>query len=62
MCEEEEKKKVYVSPQISVVEVELEQGIAAGSAQINPGTTGEDGIATDWDAGSGDQTEVVTWE
>ncbi|WP_322545194.1 hypothetical protein [Elizabethkingia miricola] len=59
---ETEKKKTYVSPILEVTEVEMEWGIAAGSAQVTPGSTGTDGIDTDWDSGSGDQTDGITWE
>ena len=33
------KKLAYVSPLISTVNVEMEQGIAAGSANINSGSS-----------------------
>lgn len=31
----------YVAPQVTVIVVELEQGIAAGSAQVNPGNSSD---------------------
>jgi len=48
--EEEKKKKEYVSPQFLVVEIEMEQGIAAGSGSVDTKvTTDPDGdLATGW--------------
>ncbi|MDR0264763.1 MAG: hypothetical protein LBJ04_16210 [Sphingobacterium sp.] len=34
-------KLVYIAPRVTAQEVELEQGIAAGSANINTGSDGQ---------------------
>jgi len=38
MKKKEEKKK-YSSPQMEVMYIEMEEGIASGSATVNPGDT-----------------------
>lgn len=47
------QKARYVTPSLSIMEVEMEQGIAAGSANVNPGGTGNpnDVGSDDWDDG-----------
>ncbi|MEI2274434.1 hypothetical protein OHD16_19965 [Sphingobacterium sp. ML3W] len=35
--EKQQKRKSYVVPSVTTTIVELEQGIAAGSASVNPG-------------------------
>jgi len=54
-----QKKESYESPRIEVEEVELEQGIAAGSAEVNPGT-GDTNIDHEWDEG-GDVDQELEW-
>lgn len=41
-------KKVYTAPQIEVSTVELEDGIAAGSALARPGFPDGSGIQKEW--------------
>ena len=43
-----EKKREYVPPHIEVSFVEMEQGIAAGSAMTRPGN-GNDQITEEWE-------------
>lgn len=53
-------KKVYLSPEISVIKIEMEEGIASGSATVTPaelnGNT--DTVSTDW--GGSDTTTIDT--
>ncbi|MDR2285617.1 MAG: hypothetical protein LBE37_20560 [Sphingobacterium sp.] len=43
------KKKVYLPPQLSVVRIELESSIAAGSiGNLKPGTSSGDVEVVDW--------------
>ena len=55
-----EEKKEYKTPSISVTEIEMEQGIASGSATVTPaeinGNT--DSVTTDW--GGSDTTTIDT--
>ncbi|MYY43881.1 hypothetical protein [Elizabethkingia anophelis] len=46
----EEEKKEYEAPTISVIEIEMEQGIASGSATVTPGVTNgnTDAVSTVW--------------
>ncbi|HCD9234057.1 TPA: hypothetical protein NEG48_001030 [Elizabethkingia anophelis] len=56
-----EDKKEYVAPSISVINVEMEQGIAAGSATVTPGVDingNIDSVNTDW--GGSDTTTIDT--
>ncbi|WP_282638453.1 hypothetical protein [Sphingobacterium thalpophilum] len=46
-------KKIYISPRIDVIPVELEQGIAAGSAVDNT-------VQESWD-NSGDVEKTINW-
>ncbi|AQW94895.1 hypothetical protein [Elizabethkingia anophelis] len=39
------EKKIYSSPETSTINVEMEQGIAAGSASLRPNMT----VKTDWE-------------
>ena len=53
-------KKAYLSPEITVIEVEMEEGVASGSATVTPvevnGNT--DTVSTDW--GGSDTTTIDT--
>ena len=55
-----EEKKEYEAPSISVTEIEMEEGIASGSATVTPvevnGNT--DTVSTDW--GGSDTTTIDT--
>ncbi|MDV4042212.1 hypothetical protein CMT37_05140 [Elizabethkingia anophelis] len=56
-----EEKKEYITPCISVINVEMEQGIAAGSATVTPGVDingNVDTVSTDW--GGSDTTTIDT--
>jgi len=57
--ENHEKKMKYVSPQLNVEEVEMEQGIAAGSAAVKPGSSSNE-VKSQWDTGS-DSNSNVEW-
>ncbi|GAA4169298.1 hypothetical protein [Sphingobacterium ginsenosidimutans] len=56
----DKKKQVYVSPLLIRTEIEMESGIAAGSATLRPGDSGnpDSPKVNDWssggDVGSGD--------
>ncbi|MDV2444928.1 hypothetical protein [Elizabethkingia anophelis] len=68
MKQNEEKKEkakeiakwTYLAPQIFVEEIEMEQGIAAGSATVTPGVVNgnTDSVSTDW--GGTDTTTIDT--
>ncbi|WP_343557753.1 hypothetical protein [Sphingobacterium sp.] len=47
----EKKKEAYIAPQITVDLIELEQGIAAGSANINTGSDSQTPQEKSWDNG-----------
>ncbi|WP_407490144.1 hypothetical protein [Elizabethkingia anophelis] len=53
-------KWTYLAPQIFVEEIEMEQGIASGSATVTPGVTNgnTDAVSTDW--GGTDTTTIDT--
>ncbi|MDR2230131.1 MAG: hypothetical protein LBE39_11750 [Flavobacteriaceae bacterium] len=50
--DKEKTKYTYVSPELEVTYVEMEQGFAAGSAGSAPGMTGgnTDAVSTEWDS------------
>lgn len=48
-------KKVYVSPIVVAAVVELEQGIAAGSAEVNNNT-----VKQEWENGP-DDNRTISW-
>ncbi|KUY29914.1 hypothetical protein ATB96_17485 [Elizabethkingia ursingii] len=55
------QKKSYITPSFSVIHVEMEQGIAAGSATVTPGVDingNVDTVSTDW--GGSDTTTIDT--
>ncbi|KUY29912.1 hypothetical protein [Elizabethkingia ursingii] len=59
--EEAQMKKDYESPKFSVIEVEMEEGIASGSATVSPGVDingNTDAVSTDW--GGSDTTTIDT--
>ncbi|MEN5133291.1 hypothetical protein [Elizabethkingia anophelis] len=68
MKQNEEKKEkakeitkwTYLAPQIFVEEIEMEQGIASGSATVTPATVNgnTDSVSTDW--GGTDTTTIDT--
>ncbi|MEN5378936.1 hypothetical protein [Sphingobacterium kitahiroshimense] len=52
-------KKAYLAPQIEALPLELEYGIASGSAVVRPPAgTGE--IKTEWETGT-DRTADLDW-
>ncbi|HCD9234120.1 TPA: hypothetical protein NEG48_001093 [Elizabethkingia anophelis] len=56
-----QQKKRYESPEFSVIEVEMEEGIASGSATVSPGVDingNTDAVNTDW--GGSDTTTIDT--
>ena len=56
---EKEKKLTYIAPVCIGVIVEMEQGIAAGSANVNsPSDSGE--VKDSWETG-GDNNKTVEW-
>ncbi|HAY3542657.1 TPA: hypothetical protein JRX92_000991 [Elizabethkingia anophelis] len=62
---EEEKdlksKKEYLSPKLEIIYIELEQGIAAGSASVNVGVDVDGKVnAVDTDWGGTDDTVINT--
>ncbi|ATL43439.1 hypothetical protein OZ664_10820 [Elizabethkingia sp. HX WHF] len=57
--QESSLKKEYLPPSIEVDEVELEQGIAAGSAVVAP-TTVDGDVSQQWDTDT-DTTGTYNW-
>ncbi|MCL1668180.1 hypothetical protein M2T82_08920 [Elizabethkingia ursingii] len=51
------EKKKYVSPEIAIIRIEMESGIAAASASVTPVTVNgaSDQVPTDWE-GTDDTT------
>lgn len=47
-------RKEYLAPHIDINWVEMEQGIAAGSATVSPAVTAgnTDNVSTDWNTGT----------
>jgi hypothetical protein len=52
-------KRPYVAPAISVMMIELEQGIAAGSAKTVPDVE-TTGVSLEWETGTDKQADL-TW-
>lgn len=53
---ETKEKKVYVSPRLGIVQIEMESGIAAGS--VNP--TAEDGtVSQEWQTGDDNSGDFI---
>lgn len=54
------EKKSYQAPSVSVIHIEMEQGIAAGSASVTPAVVNgnTDSVSTDWDGS--DTTTIDT--
>ncbi|HFK5506002.1 TPA: hypothetical protein ACGZ9G_001101 [Elizabethkingia anophelis] len=54
------EKKSYQAPSVSVIHIEMEQGIAAGSASVTPAVVNgnTDNVSTDW--GGSDTTTIDT--
>jgi len=50
--EKQQKRKSYVVPSVTTTIVELEQGIAAGSASVNPGDSSNPSSPKRFDNGS----------
>ncbi|WP_454059227.1 hypothetical protein [Elizabethkingia ursingii] len=57
---QDNEKKSYLAPFVSVINIEMEQGIAAGSATVTPGLVNgnTDAVSTDW--GGSDTTTIDT--
>lgn len=55
----QEKRKTYVVPRVAATVVELEQGIAAGSASVNPGDSSNPSNpkTEDWFDGGGQNSD-----
>lgn len=49
-----ESKKTYISPKVEMITIELEQGIAAGSAEAN------NTVQQEWENGQ-DDTRTISW-
>jgi len=47
----------YVAPQLKIEEVEMEQGIAAGSAAVKPGNNSNE-VKDQWDTGADSNTNL----
>lgn len=45
---QETEKKDYIAPELEVIRVEMEQGIAAGSATVNPADNNNE-IKDEWE-------------
>ncbi len=52
-------KKTYVSPKMDIFNIELEQGIAAGSANVTPGDNTQT-VQHEWDVAP-DDTRSLDW-
>ena len=54
------EKRKYVSPEIYVIQIEMESGVAAASASVTPVTVNgaTDQIATEWEGT--DDTTITT--
>ncbi|MNE08891.1 hypothetical protein D3C87_1213910 [compost metagenome] len=50
-------RRVYQPPKVEVIFLEMEQGIAAGSAAINPSNQTGD-ILDEWDTGTDRNTDL----
>ncbi|OPB88541.1 hypothetical protein [Elizabethkingia ursingii] len=50
------ERKVYVAPEFSVMEIEMEQGIAAGSGSVVPTDNVDSTLGTEWQGGSDEET------
>lgn len=50
-------KKIYISPRVEAIDVELEQGIAAGS---NPGQTISNDPQESWEKAE-DDNRLINW-
>ncbi|MCT3664256.1 hypothetical protein HZR00_17305 [Elizabethkingia anophelis] len=54
-------KKEYLSPKLEIIYIELEQGIAAGSASVKVGVDVDGNVnAVDTDWGGSDDTTIDT--
>ena len=53
-------KKTYLSPEITVINIEMEEGVASGSATVTPVEVNGnvDSVSTDW--GGSDTTTIDT--
>ncbi|AQX48491.1 hypothetical protein ATB99_09070 [Elizabethkingia meningoseptica] len=52
-------KEEYVSPELDVALMEMEQGIAAGSARVNP-ANGQNEVKEEWTVGD-DDNRTIEW-
>lgn len=53
-----EKKLAYIAPQINTTTIELEQGIAAGSAYARPEDANSGKVNEQWEVGSTDNRNI----
>lgn len=56
--QKKKEKKGYIPPTLRVTIVEMEEGIAAGSAQVTPGGTGGTPLVEDFT----ESTDQQTWD
>ncbi|MCT3919065.1 hypothetical protein HZP98_05205 [Elizabethkingia anophelis] len=54
-----QKKKPYMTPALEVTIIEMEQGIAAGSASVRPTDSLNSPIREEWN--DEDQSGVIDW-
>lgn len=53
-----EKKLAYIAPKVNTAIIELEQGIAAGSACARPEDANSGKVSEQWEAGSTDNRNI----
>lgn len=53
-------KKVYQTPNMKVIIVEMEQGIAASSANVEPGNGDSGTVKHEWEVGD-DASKEFSW-
>ncbi|UZJ65584.1 hypothetical protein OKW96_05185 [Sphingobacterium sp. KU25419] len=53
-------KKLYQAPNMKVIVVEMEQGIAASSANVAPGDGNSGTVKHEWEVGS-DASKEFSW-
>lgn len=53
------KKLAYITPNIGVMVIEMEQGIATGSAAVAPGDSSSH-VSDEWDIGT-DREAISNW-
>ena len=51
-------KFAYITPQVKVTTIELEQGIAVGSASVKPENPNNNQVLEEWEVGNDDFREI----